>query len=197
MMLDALRDRQVRPDRIEGSVACALDDQHANHGQLSLSVRVYQMHLHRKRLAVDGMFAWGVKVVLDELICPVAYSQRVTLAVVHLYGVAVVDRISDVIVMNNAEARRCEFQRERIRRRPARRRDDVNGRLRTSAQALSEFRTDRSPVRGALIAFVMPDGIRAWRRRGCRRRPAGYRRAARARLGVRLAARDNADRKHG
>ena len=40
-----------------------------------------------------------------------------------------------VIVMNNAEARRCEFQRERIRRRPAHRRDDVNGRLRMSAQA--------------------------------------------------------------
>src|SRR6185295_17012614 len=98
----------------------------------------------------DGMFAWRVKVVLDELIRAATNRQRVTLAVVHLYGVAVVDRIGDVIVMHNVEARRCEFQHDGIRRTAARGRDDVNWRLGTSTRARGEFRTDRSPVLGSL-----------------------------------------------
>ena len=122
----------------------ALDDEHANHRQLPIGVRVYKMHLHRELRAVDGMFAWRVKVVLDELIRAATHGQRVTFAVVHLYGVAVVDRISDVIVMNNAEARGSKFQHDAVSRGALRRRADVNWRLRTSA------------LDGANFALIVP-----------------------------------------
>ena len=54
------------------------------------------------------------------------HRQRVALAVIHLNSVAVVDRVSDMLVMDNAEVRGREIQRYGIRRGAARRRDDVN-----------------------------------------------------------------------
>ena len=79
--------------------------------------------------------------------------------------------------MNNAEARGGEFQHDGIGRGATRRRDDVDWRLGTSALARGEFLTDRSPVRGSFITFVMPDRIRG-RRRRCHLRRARYRRDA-------------------
>jgi len=78
-------------------------------GHLAAFGLVYKVHLHREVLALHGVLALIVEVVLHQFVAVVADGQRVAAFVVDLDSVAVVDAISDVFVVGDSQGPRHQI----------------------------------------------------------------------------------------
>lgn len=127
---------------------------------------MHHVHLHREPSTRHGVFAGAVEVVLDQFVRARAQAQGVAVVVADLDGVAVVDAVSDVLMVRDAQ--RCRWKPQAERRHHAVRRghDDVDRRLLTAVTAGREGRVQLAPAFGSRVAVVMPHRISGGRGRG-------------------------------
>ena len=86
------------------------DDEDTNHRKLPIGGLVNQVHLHGEVLAVDGVLARGMKMVLREMIGGRTHCQVCHPRCNSLECVAVVNGVSDVLVVHDPQVRGREIR---------------------------------------------------------------------------------------